>query len=58
MKISMLVSGPRARKITVEKEQILALDSISQSVTRIYMKGGIVRDVEGNLKTIKDLCRA
>ena len=39
----------------VDTEQIIALDSVTESVTRIYMRGGKFRDVSGSEKMIKIL---
>ena len=50
-----LTHGLSARKISVQKEQIIALDAITTSITRIYMKGGTFRDVAESVKTVKNL---
>ncbi|WP_138484575.1 hypothetical protein [Dyadobacter bucti] len=55
MNIITLTHGKSARKILVDKEQILALDSVTDSITRIYMRGGLFRDVTGSVNTIKRL---
>lgn len=53
-----LTNSRSTRKIVIDKEQIIALDSITASITRIYMRGGIFRDVAESLKTIKNLVQS
>ena len=48
-----LSRGRSVQKLVIDKEQIIALDSITDSITRIYMRGGTFRDVAEPLKSIK-----
>lgn len=59
MNILTLTSGDSAKKIVIECDHVLALEpinvSLSQTLTRVYLKGGVFKDVAESVKTVKSL---
>lgn len=59
MNILTLTNGNSARQILIDRDQILALDVIesvlTKGMTRIYLKGGLFKDVMESVRTIRDL---
>ncbi len=62
MNILTLTNGNSARQILIDRDQILALDVIesrlTKGMTRIYLKGGLFKDVMESVRTIRDLIQS